>query len=198
MTGFEKDVRIRTMTYGITVLLTVFAVTGFMVPAGLCGSADTALTLTSSAFVSRGPIPRTYTCEGRDISPPLHWAGVPKGTRSLVLIVDDPDAPDPKAPRVTWVHWVLFNIPPDATGLCEAVSPSGLPGGTQEGLNSWHRTGYGGPCPPIGRHRYFFKLYALDTVLKGLKKPSKRDVEAGMKGHILGQAEWMGTYQKGQ
>lgn len=157
-----------------------------------------ALTITSSAFDNGGHIPRTYTCEGQDVSPPLHWTGVPGKTRSLVLIVDDPDAPDPKAPRMTWVHWVLYNIPPHAEGLPEAVSASGLPAGTQEGMNDWHRTGYGGPCPPIGRHRYFFKLYALDAVLEGLKKPTKAKVEAAMEGHVLEQTELVGTYQKEQ
>lgn len=181
-----------------TVLLAMFTVAGLFSPAVLHGETDMALTITSSAFANGGNIPRAYTCEGQDIAPPLRWTGVPGKARSLVLIVDDPDAPDPKAPRMTWVHWVLYNIPPDAGGLPEAVVSGGLPSGTQEGLNDWHRTGYGGPCPPIGRHRYFFKLYALDTVLEGLKRPTKAKVEAAMKGHILEQAELIGTYQKAQ
>ncbi|HZV20322.1 MAG TPA: YbhB/YbcL family Raf kinase inhibitor-like protein [Hyphomicrobiales bacterium] len=151
--------------------------------------------LTSTAFKDGGTIPRLYTCEGEDVSPPLTWSGVPQGTRSLALIIDDPDAPDPKAPRMTWVHWVLYDIPPDATGLPEAVKA--LPPGTKSGLNDWKRTGYGGPCPPIGRHRYFHKLYALDTTLPNLNKPMKAAVEAAMRNHILGQATLIGTYQKG-
>jgi len=129
------------------------------------------LTITSSAFVPNGAIPSLYTCEGKDISPPLAWSGVPAGTQSLALIVDDPDAPDPAAPKMTWVHWVLYDIAAAAGGLPEAVKSTALPAGTREGVNDWGRTGYGGPCPPIGRHRYFHKLYALDTVLPELKRP---------------------------
>ena len=155
-----------------------------------------ALILTSSAFVHNGDIPKRYTCQGEDISVPLAWSGLPPGTRSLVLIVDDPDAPDPRAPKMTWVHWVLYDIPTRATGLPEGIKSSELPPGTHEGLNDWQRTGYGGPCPPIGRHRYFFKLYALDTVLHDLGRPNKAAVERAMKGHVIGQAELVGTYQK--
>ena len=155
-----------------------------------------ALELTSPAFQHGAAIPAEYTCEGRDLAPPLQWSGVPAGARSLVLIVDDPDAPDPAAPRMTWVHWVLYNLPPDSQGLPEGATSRDLPPGTGEGINDWHRTGYGGPCPPIGRHRYFFKLYALDTVLEGLGRPTKAQVEAAMAGHVLEQAELMGTYQK--
>ncbi|MBN1142294.1 MAG: YbhB/YbcL family Raf kinase inhibitor-like protein [Deltaproteobacteria bacterium] len=155
-----------------------------------------ALTLGSTAFANGGGIPSRYTCEGKDLSPPLAWSGIPAGAKSLVLIVDDPDAPDPKAPRMTWVHWVLFNIPPETPGLPEGADRSGLPAGTEEGVNDWHRLGYGGPCPPVGRHRYFHKLYALDVVLQGLGKPSKAKLEAAMKGHIIAQAELVGTYQK--
>jgi Raf kinase inhibitor-like YbhB/YbcL family protein len=154
------------------------------------------LTLTSTAFEQDGDIPVQYTCEGEDIAAPLQWSGVPDATRSLVLIVDDPDAPDPKAPRMTWVHWVLFNLPPATPGLPEGTTTNDLPPGTEEGINDWKRTGYGGPCPPIGRHRYFHKLYALDTVLTGLAQPTKADIEAAMAGHIIDQAELIGTYQK--
>ncbi len=154
-----------------------------------------ALTLTSSAFVHNGEIPRRYTCQGEDVSVQLAWSGIPAGTKSLALIVDDPDAPDPKAPRMTWVHWVLYNIPPSASGLKEAIKANELPSGTREGLNDWKRTGYGGPCPPIGRHRYFHKLYALDTVLD-LGKANKSELEQGMRGHIIEKAELIGTYQK--
>jgi len=152
--------------------------------------------LKSTAFTDGGSMPAIYTCEGKDLAPPLSWEGVPQGARSLVLIVDDPDAPDPKAPKMTWVHWVLYDIPPEAAGLPEGAKSGDLPRGTKEGLNDWKRTGYGGPCPPIGRHRYFFKLYALDTVLKGLDRPTKKAVEAAMKGHIIGKVERVGTYQK--
>ncbi|RME49557.1 MAG: YbhB/YbcL family Raf kinase inhibitor-like protein [Deltaproteobacteria bacterium] len=150
--------------------------------------------LTSPAFSHLGEIPKRYTCDGADVSPPLSWSGLPEGTKSLVLIVDDPDAPDPKAPKMTWVHWVLYNIPPMTTALPEGVSE--LPPGTKEGQNDWKRTGYGGPCPPIGRHRYFHKLYALSAPLPDLGKATKKDVEAAMKGKILAQATLVGTYQR--
>jgi hypothetical protein len=154
------------------------------------------LTLKSSAFDNGGAIPSKYTCEGEDVSPPLTWAAIPETARSLVLIVDDPDAPDPKAPKMIWVHWVLYNIPPDVSGLPEGIMSAKLPPGTVEGLNDWKRTGYGGPCPPIGRHRYFHKLYALDTVLEEMNTPTKAKVEAAMKGHVIAQTELVGTYQK--
>ena len=154
------------------------------------------LTLKSSAFDNGGEIPSRYTCEGEDVSPPLVWTGVPETARSLVLIIDDPDAPDPKAPKMIWVHWVLYNIPPDVSGLPEGIVPAKLQPGMVEGLNDWKRIGYGGPCPPIGRHRYFHKLYALDTVLEGMNTPTKTKVEAAMKGHVIAQTELMGTYQK--
>ena len=152
--------------------------------------------LTSPTFTHHGDIPSRYTCEGDDISPELSWSGLPANTRSLVLIMDDPDAPDPAAPKRTWVHWVLYNIPANSTGLAEDVSLDDLPPGTLQGLNDWQRTGYGGPCPPIGRHRYFHKLYALDNLLPDLIKPTKAVLEQAMQDHILGQAELIGTYQK--
>ena len=152
------------------------------------------MTITSTAFANNAPIPAQYTCEGRDISPPLAWSGVPASARSLVLIVDDPDAPDPAAPRMTWVHWLLYNLPADSRGLPEAVRA--LPAGTLEGIGDDQRTGYGGPCPPIGRHRYFHKLYALDVVLPDLDTPTKPALERAMAGHIVGQAWLVGTYQK--
>lgn len=157
-----------------------------------------ALTLTSPNFAPNGAIPAKFTCEGDDVSPALQWSGVPAGTKSLALIVDDPDAPDPQAPRMTWVHWVLYNIPPAAGGLPEDIAAAQLPAGTREGLNDWKRTGYGGPCPPIGRHRYFHKLYALDVVLPDLATPAKAALEKAMAGHVVGQAELIGTYQKGR
>jgi len=154
------------------------------------------LMITSTAFEPEGAIPSLYTCEGKDISPPLTWSGTPAAAKSLAIIVDDPDAPDPAAPKMTWVHWVLYDIPPTAGGLPEAAPASALPAGTREGVNDWGRTGYGGPCPPIGRHRYFHKLYALDTLLPDLKRPTKAALEKAMQGHILAQAALMGTYQK--
>jgi len=157
-----------------------------------------ALQIHSPAFGDGGEIPPKYTCESDNVAPPLEWEGVPGDARSLVLIVDDPDAPDPAAPRMTWVHWLLYNLPADISGLPEGVSAADLPAGVREGLNDWKRTGYGGACPPIGQHRYFHKLYALDTVLEGLNKPTKAQLESAMKGHILAQAQLMGTYRKAQ
>ncbi len=152
----------------------------------------------SPAFADGGEIPQEYTCEGADIAPPLAWEGIPSEAKSLVLIVDDPDAPDPAAPRMTWVHWVLYNLPTDSSGLPAAATAFDLPAGTRAGKNDWQRIGYGGPCPPVGRHRYFHKLYALDTVLEGLHEPTKSEVESAMNGHVLAQAELIGTYQKGR
>jgi hypothetical protein len=154
------------------------------------------LILTSAAFHHQDEIPSRYTCDGDDISPPLAWSGVPAAAKSLVLIVDDPDAPDPKAPKMTWVHWLLYNIPPTANDLPEHVAPKNLPQGTLEGINDWKRTGYGGPCPPIGRHRYFHKLYALGTLLPDMNRPTKAKLESAMRGHILSQVEIVGTYQR--
>jgi len=154
------------------------------------------MSLTSPAFAPGGEIPALFTCEGRDLSPALDWTGVPETAKSLVLIVDDPDAPDPAAPKTTWVHWVLYDLPPSARGLPQGVAPAALPAGTKPGTNDWRRTGYGGPCPPIGRHRYFFKLYALDVVLPDLGTAAKVRVEAAMNGHVIANAELIGTYQK--
>ena len=153
------------------------------------------LIITSPAFEHGGSIPARYTCDGDDISPELLWTNVPDGARSLVLIVDDPDAPDPAAPRITWVHWVLYNLPTDASGLAEGIASYELPEGTREGINDWKRTGYGGPCPPVGRHRYFHKLYALDSHLPDLDRPTKTQVEQAMQGHVIEQAVLMGMYQ---
>ncbi len=150
--------------------------------------------LTSSAFTPQGDIPSRHTCDGHDQSPPLAWSGVPAGTRSLALVVDDPDAPDPAAPKMTWVHWVVYNIPPATTGI-EAGAPA-WPAGTYQGFNDWPQEGYGGPCPPIGRHRYVHKLYALDTVLPPLRPATKASLERAMQGHILARCELVGYYQK--
>jgi Raf kinase inhibitor-like YbhB/YbcL family protein len=157
-----------------------------------------AFKLASSAFTANGPIPAKYTCEGADTSPPLEWSGAPSGTKSFALIVDDPDAPDPAQPQRVYVHWVVYNIPANATKLSEYAAKSGLPSGAAQGSNDWKKQTYGGPCPPIGRHRYFFKLYALDIELKGLSNPTKAQLEKAMQGHILGNAELIGTYQKQQ
>jgi Raf kinase inhibitor-like YbhB/YbcL family protein len=155
-----------------------------------------ALTLSSSAFKPGGKIPAKYSCEGDDISPPLSIAGAPEGTKSLALILDDPDAPDPKAPKRVWVHWVVYNLPPDTDSLPEDASRAGLPKGAASGVNDSKQASYNGPCPPIGRHRYFHKLYALDITLPA-KAMTKADIEGAIKGHVLAQAELMGTYQKG-
>ena len=154
------------------------------------------LIVRSPAFTEGQPIPRRHTGDGEDLSPPLSWSGLPAAARGLALIVDDPDAPDPKAPKRVWVHWVLYNIPPDAKGLAENADKIGLPAGAVRGVADSRKAAYGGPCPPIGRHRYFHKLYALDTTLD-LAQANKGELEAAMKGHVLAQAELMGTYQKG-
>lgn len=154
------------------------------------------LILRSPDFVHLGGIPKIFTCEGDDISPALSWSRLPQNTQSLALIIDDPDAPDPAAPKMTWVHWVLYNIPATVTELPRAVAESALPVGTLQGKNDWKKAGYRGPCPPIGRHRYFHKLYALDIALPDLHHPTKSELEHAMAGHILDQAELVGTYQK--
>jgi Raf kinase inhibitor-like YbhB/YbcL family protein len=152
--------------------------------------------ITSPAFAPGGEIPAVHTCEGADTSPRLEWSGAPAATASFALVVDDPDAPDPAKPKMTWVHWVLYNLPASADHLLEAVALSALPAGALEGTNDWKRTDYGGPCPPIGRHRYFFKLYALDVTLPDLNNPTKAELEKAMSGHVLASAELIGTYQK--
>ena len=154
------------------------------------------LTLTSEAFANAQEIPAVHTCQGRDISPALSWDHVPANTQSLALIVHDPDIPSPEAPTRVWVHWILYNLPADLTGLPEDVYSSGLPVGVREGRNDWKKTGYGGPCPPRGRHRYVHRLYALDIRLEDLKEPTKPQLEKAMAGHIIDQAELMGTYEK--
>ena len=154
-----------------------------------------ALVLSSPAFTDNAAIPKQYTCEGGDVSPPLSWSNAPQGTKSFALIIDDPDAPDPRAPKMTWVHWVIVNIPADTHALPEGAAQHGLPSGAVQGLNDWKRTGYGGPCPPVGRHRYFHKLYALDTLLSA-DRPTKATLLDALKGHILAEAQLIGTYQK--
>ena len=152
--------------------------------------------LTSPAFGQNGSIPPQYTCEGDDISPPLAWYDIPPGTKSLALIVDDPDAPDPAKPQRVYVHWVVYNISPITLKLPLNAARSGLPLKALHGTNDWGKQTYGGPCPPVGRHRYFFKLYALDTTLNGLKNPTKAQLEEAMAGHLVGHAELVATYEK--
>ena len=149
--------------------------------------------ISSTAFADNGDIPALHTCVGRDVAPPLQFGGAPAGAKSLVLIVDDPDAPDPAAPKMTWVHWVVYDIAPTTPGLPEGGA---LPAGARDGMNDWKRIGYGGPCPPVGRHRYFFKLYALDTTLSFAHPPTKHQLEQAMKGHVLAHAELVGTYER--
>jgi Raf kinase inhibitor-like YbhB/YbcL family protein len=153
------------------------------------------LTLRSTDFAHEASIPAKFTCQGDDVSPALSWSGAPAGTRSFALVVDDPDAPDPRAPKTTWVHWVLYNLPPNTSTLAEGVAAAALPAGTREGVNDWKRTGYNGPCPPVGRHRYFHKLYALDVVLPALERPTKKQLEDAMRGHVLAEAQLIGTYE---
>jgi len=155
-----------------------------------------ALTLVSPAFAHGGGIPPEYSCDGADRAPPLEWSAAPTGTLSFALIVDDPDAPDPKAPKMTWVHWVLYDIPATADRLPAGAQTKDLPPGTREGINSWKRTGWGGPCPPVGRHRYFHKLYALNTLLGDLRRPTADQLSAEFAGHVLARAEIVGTYER--
>ena len=156
------------------------------------------LTIESSAFQHGSPIPRRHTCDDKDLSPPLRWSGAPEKARSYALIVDDPDAPDPAAPKRVYVHWVVYDIPATVTRIEEDGEVKAVKAGARQGKNDWARIGYGGPCPPIGRHRYFFKLYALDAMLGDLRTPAKKDLEKGVEGHIIAQAELMGTYQRGE
>jgi hypothetical protein len=200
-----EAVYISSRTEGMSMHDSTRSLIGVGVALALAGGAacaaerNKAMELSSSAFAHNADIPSLYTCEGKDLSPPLAWSNLPAGTKSLALIVDDPDAPDPAAPKMTWVHWVLYNIPPDTPGVAAGRSrASDLPAGTRDGLNDWQRAGYGGPCPPIGRHRYFHKLYALDTVLPALQPATKAALEQAMHGHILMQAELLGVYRKGK
>lgn len=156
------------------------------------------LTLVSDDFKHDAAIPARHTCDGANLSPSLSWSNMPAGTRSLSLVVDDPDAPDPAAPTVRWVHWILYNIPPQTSHLAAGIRESGLPPGTEAGLNDWKNTRYGGPCPPVGRHRYFHTLYALDTVLPELRHATRSQLERAMQGHVLEQASLVGTYERGQ
>lgn len=154
------------------------------------------LVLGSNDFPAQGELPRLHTCQGIDASPELHWSGAPAGTKSFALVVTDPDAPDPQAPKMVWTHWILYNLPASAAGLPRGVKRHALPEGAREGKNDWKEPGWKGPCPPIGRHRYYFHLYALDEVLPDLKLPDRARLEQVMTGHVLALAETFGTYQK--
>jgi len=173
------------------------ALLGSLIPAGGADKSQPPkvmnLSITSTAFSDGQPIPRKYTCQGSDLSPPLAWTNIPAITKSFALIMDDPDAP-----VGTWVHWVLYDLPPAAAGLPEDVAKTQvLANGAKQGLNTWPRLGYGGPCPPPGKpHRYLFKIYALDTMLDLKPGATKKDVEAAMKGHVLAEGQLMGTYQR--
>lgn len=148
--------------------------------------------LTSRAFDQGKAVPAKYTCDGDDVSPPLEWRDPPAGTRSFALVSDDPDAP-----VGVWVHWVLYDLPASTRSLAEDVAPDAeLPGGGRQGVNSWGRSGYGGPCPPGGTHRYFFKLYALDALLQLAPGAGKDEVLRRMEGHVVGEAELMGIYAR--
>jgi Raf kinase inhibitor-like YbhB/YbcL family protein len=154
------------------------------------------LTIRSPAFSHEGAIPTRYTCEGEDISPALEWRSAPDATASLALLVEDPDAPDPLAPQTIFTHWLLYNLPPESSGLVENVGPETLPRGARIGENDFGRTRWGGPCPPIGEHRYFFKLYALDTPLPTARVPNRTSLLDAIEGHVLDYAELIGTYRK--
>ena len=162
--------------------------------AGLFALAAAAqIALRSSAFADGAAIPERFTCEGDNLSPPLAWDAPPDGTKSLALVVDDPDAPDPAAPKRTWVHWVVYDLPPAAR---ELAAGGALPTGARRGKSDFGEGRWRGPCPPIGRHRYFFKLYALDVELGARGSLTKAELEQAMEGHVLARAELVGTYQK--
>jgi hypothetical protein len=150
--------------------------------------------IASSSFAPENPIPSRHTCEGPDVSPQLSWSNIPAAAKSLALIVDDPDAPDPAAPTRTWTHWVVYNIPPDVRSLAEAAQHA--PKGAEDGVNDWNSTGYRGPCPPIGRHRCYFRLFALSKRLDGLERPTSKQLQAAMAPYVIDRAKLMGTYEK--
>lgn len=152
------------------------------------------LTLRSEAFPPEGEIPVRHTCDGENVSPPLRISGVPPQARSLALLVEDPDAPDPAAPRMIWVHWLLLNLPPETAELPEGVAAQDLPPGTVQGMNDWRRSGYGGPCPPVGRHRYLHRLYALDRRLDCGPRTTRAEFLRAARGHVLAEAVLIGRY----
>lgn len=191
--GFPIRVMTHLATGPLHSLGTALVVLGLYAAPGCSVWASTAFRLTSSAFSEGQAIPVQYTCDGQGMVPPLAWTAPPAGTRSLALIVTDPDAPDPRHPRMTWVHWIVFDLPPSSGTL---KGSDGRLSGGRGGLNSWKRLGYGGPCPPIGRHHYFFRLYALDTRLSFGTAPTRKVLLAAMRGHVLATAVLMGTYQR--
>lgn len=157
-------------------------------------SEDPTMRLASPAFAPGAPIPRAHTCQGADTRPELTWSDPPPGTRSFALVVHDPDVPDPAAPKRIWVHWVVVDLPAEARGLPGATPD--LPAGARHGKNDWGRAAWGGPCPPIGRHRYLFRLYALDAALPDLREPTRAELLRAIEGHALAEAELIGTYEK--
>jgi Raf kinase inhibitor-like YbhB/YbcL family protein len=182
----------------INKIYTVCLITGFCLLVGshasgqTKGGQDMTIKVMSTAFSEGGIIPKQYTCDGKDVSPPLTWSGVPDGAKSIALICDDPDAPGG-----TWVHWVLFNLPPKTEGLAEGVASSKtIENGGKHGTNDFRKFGYGGPCPPGGTHRYYFKVYALDTLLDLDPGVTKADLLKAMKGHILAEGQLMGRYKR--
>lgn len=191
-----RSVRIRRTTWLLLLIVAAACSAAEEESAGLALiEEEQAMTVavSSSAFSQGTSIPTRYTCDGQDISPPLDWRGLPDGSVSLALIVEDPDAPGGN-----WVHWLAFNIPASTTGLPEGLPVAGpIPGGGIQGNNSWRRTGYGGPCPPSGMHRYFFKLYALDSALTLEPGITKLQLERAMAGHVLAWGQLMGTFSRG-
>ena len=181
------------MTAGTSFLLVALSA---FVAAASARAGQPPMSVQSSAFADQTAIPARFTCEGEDRSPSLSWSDVPAGTRSFALVVDDPDAPDPAAPKRTWVHWVLYDLPVTTTSLAEGAGNAAAPQPSRSGLNDWGREGWGGPCPPVGRHRYFFKVYALDTVLGDLGRPTKAALEKAMQGHVLAGGQLVGTFEK--
>ncbi len=150
------------------------------------------LTVTSKGFSDGGSIPAMYTCQGEDVSPDLHWSGAPEGAKSYVVMVEDPDAPDPEAPKTIWVHWIVYDL--TVTSLPERQGKAPAP--ARDGKNGWGLTGYKGPCPPIGEHRYFFDVFALDTLLGDLDSPDREALLRAMEGHVLAKGRLMGRYRK--
>jgi len=192
------DVRLWAMAVALLVGLSTGGCKTPKQPASSSAAVEaSALSLTSSAFDASAIIPTVHTCQGDDIAPELQWSGVPEGTQSLVLIMDDPDGPTPENPRFTFVHWVVYDLPPATSGLPEAVRSKDLPEGSRVAPNDFGLRRYSGPCPPVGRHRYVFKLYALDTTLGPLAFASDAKVLAAMEGHVLDRTELVGRFQRG-
>jgi Raf kinase inhibitor-like YbhB/YbcL family protein len=189
----NQVMNVRIKMFPVALWLAVFGAACGADNAKSAGGETMNIQITSVAFASGQPIPAKYTCDGQDVSPPLKWSNAPANTKSFALIADDPDAP-----VGTWVHWVLYDLPPNTTELPEGMAKTQVvSNGAKQGLNSWPRLGYGGPCPPPGKpHRYFFKLYALDTILNLKPGATKKDLLKGMEGHVLAEGQWMGTYQR--